>query len=81
MLIKVYCYLFIFFVLHTLKAFETKEGCPAVLCAIYQEVARKIGIVCEAVYCNQNDREDENSLSDFMMNHPKLLLRWKDSAG
>ncbi|XP_046656341.1 F-box only protein 21-like [Daphnia pulicaria] len=63
------------------QAFETKEGCPAVLCAIYQEVARKMCIVCEAVYCNQNDREDENSLSDYMMNHPKLLLRWKDSAG
>jgi hypothetical protein len=66
-----------------LKAFERKEGCPAVLCAIYQEVARKMGIVCEAVYC---DRRfiigDENSLSDFMMNRPgKLLLRWKDSAG
>jgi hypothetical protein len=61
--------------------FERKEGCPAVLCAIYQEVARKMGIVCEAVLCYQNDREDENSLWDFMMNFPKLLLRWKDSAG
>ncbi len=67
-----------------MKAFETKEGCPAVLCAIYQEVARKMGIVCEAVYCDHGDRrfiEDESSRSDRMMNSPKLLLRWKDSAG
>ncbi|XP_046439714.1 F-box only protein 21-like [Daphnia pulex] len=64
------------------QAFERKEGCPAVLCAIYQEVARKMGIVCEAVYCNQDDKEIESSFSDFMMNRPnKLLLRWKDSAG
>ncbi|XP_046656682.1 F-box only protein 21-like isoform X3 [Daphnia pulicaria] len=40
-----------------------------------------MGIVCEAVYCNQNYREDERSFSDIMMNRPKLLLRWKDSAG
>jgi hypothetical protein len=64
-----------------LKAFERKEGCPAVLCAIYQEVARKMGIVCEAVYCDQNEREDKSSLFDTMMNRPKLLPRWKDSAG
>ncbi|XP_046462667.1 F-box only protein 21-like [Daphnia pulex] len=66
------------------QAFERKEGCPAVLCAIYQEVARKMGIVCEAVYCDHGDRqfiEEENSLSDRLMNRPKLLLRWKDSAG
>ncbi|XP_046462978.1 F-box only protein 21-like isoform X2 [Daphnia pulex] len=35
------------------KAFERKEGCPEVLCAIYQEVARKMG-VCKADYCDQN---------------------------
>jgi F-box protein 21 len=65
-----------------LKAFERKEGCPAVLCAIYQEVARKMGIACEAVYCDQNDREDGNNLPDFMnIYRPKLLLRWKDTAG
>ncbi|XP_046654309.1 F-box only protein 21-like [Daphnia pulicaria] len=64
------------------QAFERKEGCPAVLCAIYQEVAWKMGILCEAVYCNQNNREYENNLPDFMiMNRPLLLLRWKDSAG
>jgi F-box protein 21 len=37
-----------------LKAFERKKGCPPVLCAIYQEVTRKMGIVCKAVYCGQN---------------------------
>ncbi|XP_046636257.1 F-box only protein 21-like [Daphnia pulicaria] len=57
------------------QAFETKEGCPAVLCAIYQEVARKMGIVCEAVYCAQS------WFSDNVMNRPKLFLRWKDSTG
>ncbi|EFX61771.1 hypothetical protein DAPPUDRAFT_338193, partial [Daphnia pulex] len=65
-------------------AFETKEGCPAVLCAIYLEVARKMGIACEAVYCDHGDRrfiEDESSRSDRLMNRPKLLLRWKDSSG
>ncbi|XP_046442921.1 F-box only protein 21-like [Daphnia pulex] len=62
------------------QAFERKEGCPAVLCAIYQEVAWKMGILCEAVYCNKNDRE--NNLPNFIiMNRPLLLLRWKDSAG
>ncbi|XP_046654583.1 uncharacterized protein LOC124348420 [Daphnia pulicaria] len=43
-----------------------------------------MGIVCEAVYCDHGDRrfiEDESSLSDRMLNRPKLLLRWKDSAG
>jgi F-box protein 21 len=74
--------LFIYiFLLRTLKAFERKEGCPAVLCAIYQEVARKMGILCEPVFCDQIDREDGRSLLDWAMNRPKLLLRWKDSAG
>ncbi|EFX83127.1 hypothetical protein DAPPUDRAFT_302130 [Daphnia pulex] len=59
------------------QAFERKEGCPAVLCAIYQEVARKMGIVCEAVYCDQH----ESNFWIRMMNRPKLLLTWKDSAG
>jgi F-box protein 21 len=67
-----------------MKAFERKEGCPAVLCAIYQEVARKMGIACEAVYCDHDYRrfiEDESSRSNRIMNRPELLLRWKDSAG
>nr|CAH0107282.1 unnamed protein product [Daphnia galeata] len=61
------------------QVLKRKEGCPTLLCAIYQEVARKMDIPCELVYCEKWDEED-----DFMgslMYRSKLLLRWKDSAG
>jgi predicted ferric reductase len=48
------------------------------LCAIYQEVARKMDIPCELVYCKKWDEEDH--FMDRLMNNSKLLLRWKDSA-
>ncbi len=67
-----------------MKVFERKEGCPAALCGIYQEVASKMGIFCELVYCRGEDvfwdEEDENFM-DSTMNSPMLLLRSKDSAG
>jgi F-box protein 21 len=68
---------FIYF--FTSKVFKRKEGCPTLLCAIYQEVARKMDIPCELVYCKKWDEEDHFAYR--LMNNSKLLLRWKDSAG
>jgi F-box protein 21 len=75
MLIKTLFHLYFFF---TSKVFKRKEGCPTLLCAIYQEVARKMDIPCELVYCKKWDEEDH--FMDRLMNNSKLLLRWKDSA-
>ncbi len=70
---KVFIYFCLLYI-YTVKVFERKEGCPAVLCAIFQEVASKMGIFREFLYCDQRDRDDENFM-DSTMNSPMLLLR------
>ncbi|KAI9557774.1 hypothetical protein GHT06_014522 [Daphnia sinensis] len=49
------------------KVIERRESCTTILCVIYQEVARSMGIQCELVYCDS-----------FVDDRDRLLLRLQE---